>query len=116
MTDDRILIADKRHGADRAHAFIDAWRAVIDAGKPAPLEIRLGEAVDGGAALLISLGGLEHVMTTREARILAEIVDNAIKRFPAQAADMAFAEMRDTIIDAANAADAELSNTGTTTQ
>lgn len=63
----------------RAMAFLDAY---IDAPSDAELGIMAGHTEDGRPAMVISLCGKLHGFTVEEARIVADIAQTCVDKFP----------------------------------
>lgn len=67
---------------DRAMAFLDAY---IAAPADAALKIMSGRTEDGQPAMVIDLCGDLHGFTVEEARIVADIAQTCIDKFPQHA-------------------------------
>ena len=63
----------------RSMAFVREWQ---DATAEADIEIRGGETLDGKRGLVVTLNGQHHAFTTDEARILVQVVQSALNKFP----------------------------------
>lgn len=64
---------------DRAMAFLDAY---IEAPADAELEIMAGHTEDGRPAMVIRLCGKLHGFSVEEARLVANIAQTCVTKFP----------------------------------
>lgn len=64
---------------DRIVAFFKEFEA---APNDVDIDIHIGEAEDGEAAIIVILGGSGHAFTTKEARAMARIAEDAIRAYP----------------------------------
>lgn len=65
--------------SSRAIAFIDAFeRAPNDA----DIEFRIGQSDKSEPGVLVSFQGTDHAFTTSEARVLADVFENTLNKFP----------------------------------
>jgi hypothetical protein len=94
---------DSRSAADRAHAFLRSWQATPPGGE---IDFRVGFTSQGEAAVVITMGTLDHALTVREARVVANIIDDAIAKFPSETGGGGFAQMRSAILEACKIAEA----------
>lgn len=67
---------------DRAMAFLDAY---IAAPEDTELRIMSGRTEDGRPAMVIDMGGFLHGFTVVEARIVADIAQTCVEKFPESA-------------------------------
>jgi hypothetical protein len=94
---------DSRSPADRAQAFLRSWQATPPGGH---IDFRVGFTSLGAAAIVITIGKLDHALTVREARVVADIIADAIAKCPVESDGNGFAEMRSSILDACKIAEA----------
>jgi hypothetical protein len=64
----------------RTHAFIAEYQA---APNDADIEVRRGRTETGEPAVVISINGSHHAFTVTEARIVADIAESALNKYPA---------------------------------
>lgn len=67
---------------DRAMAFLDAY---IAAPSDTEFSIMAGRTEDGRPAMVIDMGGDLHGFTVDEARIVADIAQTCVEKFPQSA-------------------------------
>jgi hypothetical protein len=64
----------------RAQAFLDAF---AEAPNDADIEVRIGVSENGEAGVLVSIqDGGDHPLFVREARILADIMEKTMNKYP----------------------------------
>jgi hypothetical protein len=95
---------DNRSSADRAQAFLRSWQETPPGGH---IDFRVGFTSRGDAAIVITIGSLDHALTVREARVVADIIADAITKFPVESDGNGFAEMRSSILDVCKIAEAD---------
>jgi hypothetical protein len=94
---------DSRSPADRAQAFLRSWQATTPGGH---IDFRVGFTSLGAPAIVITMGSLDHALTVREARVVADIIADAIAKFSVESDGNGFAEMRASILEVCKIAEA----------
>ncbi len=82
-----ISVEVPAHGYNRAIGFLqEFW----DAPNDADLELMLGTMDDGSPAIAIRLNGKVHGLSIKEARTLADIVEETMNKFPCEPESQTF--------------------------